>query len=96
MASRVYNAFFSAFLFPGGAPDPGAPPCIQHRFFPRTAPAKQGLPERVLAPTAGATARGYALVVWRVANFEANVNWFILGEANTPHLRWQERHAGLG
>jgi hypothetical protein len=50
MASRVYNPFFNAFLFPGGAPDPGAPPCIRHRFFQPTAGDRQGLPERVVAP----------------------------------------------
>ena len=30
-ASRVY--WFSAFLLPGGAPEPGAPPCIRRRLF---------------------------------------------------------------
>ena len=50
MASREYNPCFSAFLLPRGAPDPGAPPCIRQRFFPRTAGDMQGLPERVLAP----------------------------------------------
>ena len=36
-ASRVYHPFFCAFLLPRGAPDPGAPPCIRQRRFPRTA-----------------------------------------------------------
>jgi hypothetical protein len=31
--SRVKRPCLSAFLFPGGAPDPGAPPCIRHRLF---------------------------------------------------------------
>jgi hypothetical protein len=53
MASRVKWPCFSAFVLPGGAPDPGAPPCILQRFLPRTAGAKQGSPERVLAPQRG-------------------------------------------
>ena len=52
-ASRVYWPCFSAFLLPGGAPEPGAPPCIRQRLFPRTAGDLQGLPERVLAPQRG-------------------------------------------
>ena len=44
-ASRVYWPCFSAFLLPGGAPEPGAPPCIRQRLFPRTAGDLQGLPE---------------------------------------------------
>ena len=56
MASRVYKPCFSAFLFPGGAPDPGAPPCMRHRFFQPTAGDRQGLPERVVAPQPGSTA----------------------------------------
>ena len=32
-ASRVYWPCFSAFLLPGGAPEPGAPPCIRQRLF---------------------------------------------------------------
>ena len=50
MALRVYNPCFSAFVLPRGAPVPGAPPCIQHRFFPRTGAARQGLPDLVFAP----------------------------------------------
>jgi hypothetical protein len=38
---------------PGGAPDPGAPPCIRQRFLPRTAGELHGLPKRVLAPQRG-------------------------------------------
>jgi hypothetical protein len=41
---------FSALLLPGGAPEPGAPPCIRQRLFPRTPGDRQALPERVLAP----------------------------------------------
>ena len=52
-ASRVYWPCFSAFLLPGGAPEPAAPPCIRQRLFPRTAGDLQGLPERVLAPQRG-------------------------------------------
>jgi hypothetical protein len=39
-----------AFLFPAGAPDPGAPPCMRQRFFPPTAGDLQDPPERVRAP----------------------------------------------
>jgi hypothetical protein len=49
-ASRVNRPCLSAFLLPRGAPEPFAPPCIRHRFFPPTAGDMQGLPERVLAP----------------------------------------------
>jgi hypothetical protein len=49
-ASLVKAPCFSAFRLPFGAPDPFAPPCMRHRFFPLTAGARQGAPERVLAP----------------------------------------------
>ena len=41
--SRVRRPCLTAFLFPLGAPDPGAPPCIRHRFLPCTAGDLQGL-----------------------------------------------------
>ena len=37
-------------MLPIGAPLPGAPPCILHRRFPRTAGDRHGFPRRVLAP----------------------------------------------
>ncbi len=53
MRSRVYRPCLSAFLFPLGAPDPGAPPCIRQRFLPLTAGELQGFPDRVFAPHRG-------------------------------------------
>ena len=37
-------------MFPGGAPLPGAPPCILQRVLPRTLGDRHGLPLRVRAP----------------------------------------------
>jgi hypothetical protein len=53
MDSRVCRPCFRAFLLPGGAPDPKAPPCIRHRLFPLTAGDMQALPDLVLAPQRG-------------------------------------------
>ena len=50
MASWVKPPCFRALLLPRGAPDPGAPPYMRHRFFPLTAGDMQALPERVFAP----------------------------------------------
>jgi hypothetical protein len=49
-ASRLCRPCLRAFLLPLGAPDPGAPPCIQQRLLPLTDGDLQGLPDRVLAP----------------------------------------------
>jgi len=49
-AQAVYKPCFNAFLFPRRAPLPGAPPCILHRRFPRTANDRHGFPLRVRAP----------------------------------------------
>jgi hypothetical protein len=57
MAAFVYRPCLSAFSFPLGALDPGAPPCIRQRLLPCTAGDLQGLPERVLAPTIAAVAK---------------------------------------
>ena len=50
IAWRVYAPWRNAFWLPGGAPEPGAPPCIRQRRFPRTAGDLQGCPDLVLAP----------------------------------------------
>ena len=48
--SRVKRPCLTAFLFPSGAPDPGAPPCMRQRRLPLTAGDLQEPPERVRAP----------------------------------------------
>ena len=53
IASRVYAPWRNAFWLPSGAPEPGAPPCILHRRFPRTTGDLQGRPDLVLAPQRG-------------------------------------------
>ena len=63
-ASLVNRPCLSAFLLPGGAPDPGAPPCIRQRILPRTAGDIQGFPERVLAPQRGLCSIGPVLRSW--------------------------------
>jgi hypothetical protein len=47
-----------AFWLPRGAPEPAAPPCIRHLFFPFTAGAWHGVPERVRAPQRGLASIG--------------------------------------
>jgi hypothetical protein len=61
MASRVYAPCRNAFRLPRGAPEPGAPPCILHRRFPRTAGDLQGRPDLVLAPQRGLESIGPVL-----------------------------------
>jgi hypothetical protein len=68
MALLVYRPCFRAFVLPGGAPDPGAPPCMRQRLFPLTAGDMQGLPDRVVAPQRGldninCVLRGWLLVI---------------------------------
>ena len=48
--SLVCKPVVSAFWLPFGAPEPGAPPCMRHRFFPATAGERQGVPARDFAP----------------------------------------------
>src|SRR5436190_24269734 len=72
MASRVYRPCFSAFLFPGGAPDPSAPPCMRHLIFQPTAGDRQGWPDRVVAPQRrldriGPVLRGWWIVIFLTA-----------------------------
>ena len=69
MASRVCRPCLSAFLLPRGAPEPGAPPCIRHRYFPFTAGDMQDLPERVLAPQRRLDSIGPILRGWSPAIF---------------------------
>jgi hypothetical protein len=61
MAAFLYRPCLSAFSFPLGAPDPGAPPCIRHRRRPRTAGDLQGLSDRVRAPQRGLASIGAVL-----------------------------------
>ncbi|MCP3459140.1 hypothetical protein NLN62_01755 [Bradyrhizobium sp. CCGUVB23] len=49
----VNSPCFRAFLFPLGAPDPAAPPCMRQRSLPCTAGARQDRSLRVLAPQRG-------------------------------------------
>ena len=51
--SRVNVPSRNALVFPRGAPDPLAPPCIRQRIFPCTAGERQGVPARVVAPQRG-------------------------------------------
>lgn len=52
MASRsaVYSPLLRALLFPLGAPDPFAPPCMRQRRRPDTAGERHAPPARVRAP----------------------------------------------
>ena len=59
--SRVNRPCLSAFLFPSGAPDPGAPPCIRQRRFPLTAGDRQNPPRRFRAPQRGLESIGSVL-----------------------------------
>src|SRR5262245_30083652 len=58
IASFVSSPCLRAFVFPIGAPDPTAPPCMRQRFLPCTAGDLQGAPERVLAHSVGWPAWG--------------------------------------
>lgn len=60
-ASRVKRPCLRAFLFPSGAPDPGAPPCIRQRRFPLTAGDRQNPPRRFRAPQRGLESIGSVL-----------------------------------
>src|SRR5262245_40807436 len=57
-ASLVKPPCLSAFLFPLGAPESLAPPCMRHRLFPPTAGALHGVPRRVRAPHRGLASIG--------------------------------------
>ena len=59
--SRVKRPCLSAFLFPRGAPDPGAPPCIRQRLFPLTAGDRQNPPRLFRAPQRGLASIGSVL-----------------------------------
>jgi hypothetical protein len=61
IAVFLYRPCLSAFSFPLGAPDPGAPPCIRHRRRPRTAGDLQGWSDRVRAPQRGLASIGPVL-----------------------------------
>ena len=71
MASRVNSPCLRAFLLPLGAPDPGAPPCMRHRFLPWTAGDLHGLPERVLAPQRVLESIGPVLRLWSPVTYLA-------------------------
>ena len=47
-----------------GAPEPGAPPCMRHTFFPLTAGARHGSPDRVRAPQRGLASIGPVFRRW--------------------------------
>jgi hypothetical protein len=55
-ASRVY--WFSAFLLPGGAPEPGAPPCIRQRLFRAPPVTRRVCPSAFWRRSAGWTTSG--------------------------------------
>ena len=58
IAFAVKTPCLTAFLFPKGAPDPLAPPCIRQRKRPETAGARQGVPRRVFALHRGLRSMG--------------------------------------
>lgn len=64
MTDRVKRPCLRAFWLPMGAPEPLAPPCMRHRFLPRTAGDRHGLPVRVLAPHRGLESIGPVLRLW--------------------------------
>jgi hypothetical protein len=57
-ASFVYAPCLSALVFPCGAPDPLAPPCMRQRFLLATAGERHAVPARVFAPQRGLASIG--------------------------------------
>jgi hypothetical protein len=108
--SAVKKPVFRAFLLPRGAPEPAAPPCMRHLFFPRTAGDAQGVPLRVLAPQRGLerigpVLRGCSLAIGVVLDLQNRHGFGLLislGEDGHRHSsclrdRWnQSWRLGLG
>src|ERR1700722_13371821 len=85
-ASLVYRPCLSAFLLPGRAPEPAAPPCIRQRFFPRTAGDIHGFPKRVLAPQRGLPSIGPVFRLWLAMLIPAAPRCRFLGASFTSQL----------
>lgn len=75
MASRsaVYSPLLRALLFPLGAPEPFAPPCMRQRRRPDTAGERHAPPARVRAPHFSLAIMGPTLRACRSVTIPARV-----------------------